>query len=129
MRLTFVATALAGLTLAACTTEGGAGPGGGAGASAGGLAMAPGGLASAKDLVGRSEGDVRSTLGTPGFTRTDGPAQVWQYSGSSCLLDVFLYKEGSGYTVKHAEVRQRSGVSLSEPACLANAVAGGKAKG
>jgi hypothetical protein len=118
---------LASLALAACTTEGG-GPGGSMGAASGGMAMAPGGLASAKDLVGRSERDVRSTLGTPSFTRADGPAKVWQYSGSSCLLDVFLYKEGSGYTVKHAEVRQRSGVSLSEPACLANAVAGGKVK-
>ncbi|MEJ2120680.1 MAG: hypothetical protein P8Z76_08190 [Alphaproteobacteria bacterium] len=77
----------------------------------------------ARHLVGKSEGEIRSELGAPAFRRTDGPAQVWQYRGSSCLLDVFLYKEGGGgFRVKHAELRRRGGTGLSERACMSDAL-------
>ena len=125
VRMILAATAV--LALGACASDGTGGGGAATGGSAG-YAAATGALGAPKNLVGKSENEVQSSLGKPAFTRQDGPARVYQYRGTSCLLDVFLYKEGSAYRVKHAEVRQRSGNRLTENACLANAVAGGKAK-
>jgi hypothetical protein len=117
------------LALGACVSDGG-------GAASGGLAGSGAGsggdLASrtpststegARHLVGKSASEIRSELGTPAFRRTDGPAQVWQYRGASCLLDVFLYREGGGsFRVKHAELRRRGGAGLSDSACLSDAL-------
>lgn len=121
---------LAALVLGACATEGG---GAGAGAGAGGLsgvtAATGGAFASPKDLVGKSGLQITSAFGAPAFLRKDGEAQIWQYRGTNCLLDVFLYKDGTGYKVKYAELRRRARGELTESACLANAVFTGKAKG
>lgn len=129
---------IAPLALGACVSDGGGTASGGlagSGAGSGGTSGSGKELASrtpatastvagaARHLVGKSEGEIRSELGTPAFRRTDGPAQVWQYRGTSCLLDVFLYKEGSGgFRVKHAELRRRGGTGLSESACLSDAL-------
>jgi len=117
------------LALGACVSDGGGAASGGlagSGASSGsGSELASRGASSTatRELVGKSESDVRSELGAPAFKRTDGPAQVWQYRGASCLLDVFLYKEGGGgFRVKHAELRRRGGTGLSDRACLSDAV-------
>ena len=130
-RSAFTVLILAGaLAVGGCATEGG---GSGAGGLAAGPAV-PGGSLTGRavsgtgDLVGKSDAQIRSSLGTPAFTRTDGPAQVWQYRGSACLLDVFLYKEGAGFKVKHAELRRRGGGTLTEQACMANALTN-RAKG
>jgi len=122
------------LALGGCATEGG---GTGSGAGAGGLAAGPAitgssltgrSVSNTRDLVGKSDSQVQSALGTPAFKRTDGPAQVWQYRGSACLLDVFLYKQGTGFSVKHAELRRRGGGTLTDQACMANALTN-RAKG
>ncbi len=42
-------------------------------------------------LVGDALADL---LGEPGFRREDADAQVWQYHGLDCLLDVYLYRDG-----------------------------------
>ncbi|MDH3232435.1 MAG: hypothetical protein OEQ29_02845 [Alphaproteobacteria bacterium] len=128
------------LALGACASDGGgAGVGGLAGSTAGsGSGTGSGGaLASrtppgstttvtssqgARNLVGKSDREIRSSLGNPAFRRTDGPAQVWQYRGSACMLDVFLYKEGGGFRVKHAELRRRGGAGLSDSACMSDAL-------
>ena len=117
---------LAALALGACATEGG-------GSKAGGLAGATASTASAfaspKDLVGKSGLQITSAIGAPAFRRKDGEAQIWQYRGTNCLLDVFLYRDGTSLKVKYAELRRRATGGLSESACLANAVTTGKAKG
>jgi hypothetical protein len=122
------------LALGACVADGGGTASGGlAGSTVGsGGATAGGGLASrtpstttsgsTRALVGKSGAQIRSSLGAPAFRRTDGPAQIWQYRGSACLLDVFLYKEGGGFRVKHAELRRRGGAGLTDQACMANAL-------
>jgi len=126
------------LALGACVSDGGGAASGGlAGSSAGSGGKSGSELASrtpttgstastvagaARHLVGKSEGEIRSELGTPAFRRTDGPAQVWQYRGSACMLDVFLYKESGGFRVKHAELRRRGGAGLSDSACLSDAL-------
>ena len=125
MSARWLALALAALALAACETPGGF-------AGAGGeprTASLPSGarlpIDSPSALVGKSEADVSSLLGRPGFTRTDGPAQVWQYSGSRCVLDVFMYQSAGGYTVEYTELRRRGSIGgVEDPACLADALAG-----
>ncbi len=73
-------------------------------------------------LVGRSAEDIARAMGPPGFRRRDGPAQVWQYAGEGCLLDLFFYSDGVGFRVDHVEVRAANG---GEPdgACVAELLA------
>ena len=121
-----VAGLVAALALSACATEGG---GSKAGALSGATASTASAFASPKDLVGKSGVQITSAIGAPAFRRKDGAAQIWQYRGTNCLLDVFLYKQGAALKVKHAELRRRASGGLTESACLANAVSTGKAKG
>lgn len=48
-------------------------------------------------------------LGPPDFTRRDPPAELWQYRGATCVLDLFLYPEAGTMTVSHAQTRGRRG--------------------
>ncbi|RVU36206.1 hypothetical protein EOI86_13365 [Hwanghaeella grinnelliae] len=51
-------------------------------------------------------GALREALGDPVLIRRDGTAQVWQFRGDACTLDLFLYPGDSGdLTVKHVELR------------------------
>lgn len=117
---------LAALALSACATEGG---GTNAGGLSGATAATGGAFASPKDMVGKSGLQITSAIGAPAFRRKDGEAQIWQYRGTNCLLDVFLYKDGASLKVKYAELRRRARGGLTESACLANAITTGKAKG
>jgi hypothetical protein len=45
----------------------------------------------ADELVGMKSGELTALLGEPNLVRTDRQAQVWQYKGTSCVLDLFLY--------------------------------------
>lgn len=56
-------------------------------------------------LKGLSPIQVKSVLGRPAFTRHDSPAEIWQYRGRGCTLDLFLYDEGGGPVVAHYAVR------------------------
>lgn len=47
-------------------------------------------------LKGQSPAVVRDLLGTPDLTRREPPAEVWQYSGTKCVLDVAFYPQSSG---------------------------------
>ncbi len=70
-------------------------------------------------LTGMTLVEVRELLGEPGFTRRDGPAQVWQYFGNECVLDLFLYEEKDGVRVAHSALR---GLGPGQPppqGCLA----------
>ncbi|MGE5147718.1 MAG: hypothetical protein ACM3N5_13275 [Candidatus Eiseniibacteriota bacterium] len=129
MSARWLALGVAALALAACETPGGT-------AATGGetrMASLPPGvhlpIDSAQALVGKNETEVSSLLGKPGFTRTDGPAQVWQYSGQSCALDVFMYQGTAGYKVEYTELRRLGSIgAVDDPTCLADALAGKKAK-
>ncbi len=108
-----LAAAVAVLLAGAC-----AGPGGGPGGNA-----APPPVDSPTELVGLTEAEVERRLGAPGFVRRDAGAQIWQYGGEACLLDLFLYRDAGAYAVRHAELRRRDGRTLADPACLADALA------
>jgi hypothetical protein len=71
-------------------------------------------------LIGLDEDGVAALLGQPAFKRRDPPAQVWQYSDRTCILDLFLYREGAGrsYKVAHVAARGRDVVTVSRRDCF-----------
>lgn len=61
---------------------------------------------------------LQEVLGTPALIRRDGKAEVWQFRGDACTLDLFLYPEGAaGLAVTHVELRGEG--DDDERACLA----------
>jgi hypothetical protein len=56
-------------------------------------------------------------LGEPDFTRRDPPAEIWQYRGSTCVLDLCLYPEDGELHVLHAATRDRDRVRAPENRC------------
>lgn len=75
-------------------------------------------------LDGLSGEQVATLLGAPSFKRHDSPAQVWQYGGGSCLLDVFLYenKGKETLTVAHSEARGHNGAKITYKDCIARLI-------
>jgi len=71
-------------------------------------------------LQGLSGGGVINALGQPEFIRRDQPAKIWQYRGTACTLDVFLYQEAAGqpYAVNYIEARTKQGAALSHKDCI-----------
>ena len=67
-------------------------------------ALFPGGGDPAR-LKGLTPIQVTSMLGRPGFTRRDAPAEIWQYRGRACTLDLFLYDESGSQVVAHYDMR------------------------
>lgn len=66
-------------------------------------------------LKGLSPLQVRAVLGKPMFTRRDAPAEIWQYRGRACTIDLFLYDEGEGQqTVAHVAVRRQQPINDSQ---------------
>jgi hypothetical protein len=59
------------------------------------------------DLIGLTDAELAKVLGMPAFKRVDDPAALWQYRGTRCILDLFLYADGSAYRVTHLELRSR----------------------
>jgi len=61
------------------------------------------------DLIGLTQAELAKVLGPPAFKRIDDPAALWQYRGTRCILDLFLYADGPVYRVNHVEFRRREG--------------------
>jgi hypothetical protein len=61
-----------------------------------------------EELMGLGPDEVRRLLGNPVLVRRDAPAEIWQYRGRDCALDVYLYppaangKSGRAEGVKRA---------------------------
>lgn len=68
-------------------------------------AILPGGLNEPARLKGLTPIQVTSVLGRPGFTRRDAPAEIWQYRGRVCTLDLFLYDDDGHQVVAHYAMR------------------------
>ncbi len=71
-------------------------------------------------LKGISARDVIEAIGQPEFVRKDQPAEIWQYRGSACTLDVFLYQSvtGAAYKVDYIETRTQPNGPTSNRDCL-----------
>jgi hypothetical protein len=111
---------LAGLLLAGCVADGG--PRGGPVAS-----VPPGGSGSVSAgpdaLLGAPAERVLAALGQPEVQRRERPAEIWQYRGRGCVLDVFLYAiaESGGpgpKQVAHLEARDGNARAVPVDACL-----------
>jgi hypothetical protein len=80
---------------------------------------------SLETLPGMMGSDLTTLIGAPQFRRRDGQAEIWQYRGSACTLDVFLYVDGNDLRVRYVEARghaaARSAAESSEArACAAS---------
>lgn len=69
-------------------------------------------------LMGLDQDGLQKLLGTPSFMRRDAPAQLWRYAGGGCVLDVFLYRNGTTgpSVVKHLAARSATGAAVAGPA-------------
>ncbi len=86
-------------------------------------AAIPGTGADPSRLKGLSPIQVRSVLGKPVFTRRDAPAEIWQYRGRACTLDLFIYDENGGQKVAHYAVRSpQQQAKINESQCLSELV-------
>lgn len=68
---------------------------------------------------GMSAQDLTGLLGEPDFRRREKPAEIWQYYGQGCVLDLFLYDDNAVKRVSHAELR-------GLPSCLPRLLDGHK---
>ena len=69
-------------------------------------------------LIGLSGPELSTLIGAPRWTRRESPAEVWQYQGASCILDVYLYAEAGALRVIHAEARDDSALPVTIADCL-----------
>ena len=77
-------------------------------------------------LKGLAKREVAASLGEPTFARRDAPAEVWQYFGPGCILDVFLYDEKDNVQrVAYVQIRGPGPGQPAQPACV-NEIIGGK---
>ena len=127
-----LATLLTALTLAAC----GGGPPSArslppvaaseSGASAPRIALVsptapvlvPQDLPTPQRLIGMTSNELERLLGEPGFRRRDDPAEIWQYRGTTCLLDIFLYREKDGIKVSYVDARGLTIVKVAGEECV-----------
>ncbi|OIR06148.1 hypothetical protein GALL_116200 [mine drainage metagenome] len=104
------------LLLAAC-----AGPTaapGGAGFTPAGAGLPDRVDAKPDQFKGLTDTALLARLGQPDFRRHDGAAEIWQYYGQGCVLDLFLYAGDDGKTVTYAETRNRNPGQDPDPQCL-----------
>ncbi len=73
---------------------------------------------------GMAAPDVLATLGQPDYRRREAPAEVWQYYGDGCVLDLFLYDESKTKRVSHVDMRNRNPGQLPDAECLPKLLVG-----
>lgn len=88
----------------------------GGASSAGAVQPAP--IAS-EQLIGLSPTALIEALGNPRTLRRERPAEIWQYRGERCVLDVFLYEAPEGPQVIHLEARGARAEPMAPQYCLA----------
>lgn len=72
-----------------------------------------------QELLGRDGPGLADALGLPARVRKEAEAQIWQYDGGSCVLDIFLYPDG-GQTLRavHLEARDNAGKRMEAALCI-----------
>ena len=70
-----------------------------------------------QNLLGLNPRKLADQLGSPGFVRRDGSAEVWQYLAEACILDIFLYRNKGVFAVDYVELRARGASQLSRRDC------------
>ncbi|MFA7430507.1 MAG: hypothetical protein WCZ23_10155 [Rhodospirillaceae bacterium] len=71
-------------------------------------------------IINRPGATVQDLLGVPDLRRREPPAEVWQYAGDSCVLDITFYaaKDGGAAVAAYLESRALDGGKMEPAACL-----------
>lgn len=83
--------------------------------------MAPAGL---EGVIGSSASALTQRFGPPRIDLVEGDARKLQFTGPTCVLDVYLYPltAGADLTATHVSARLRQGGALIDPkACIREA--------
>jgi hypothetical protein len=63
--------------------------------------------------------EVRNRLGAPSLTRKEPPAEIWQYSSHSCVIDVVYYPNAAGsLSAEWLDSRALDGSPMDKDTCL-----------
>ncbi|CAA6605186.1 conserved exported hypothetical protein [Rhodospirillaceae bacterium LM-1] len=68
-------------------------------------------------LVGLTEIEIQGLLGQPNLRRKEAPAELWQYSGGGCVIDLYLYREGEAQKVSYVSLRDQVTGRIGGAAC------------
>lgn len=71
-------------------------------------------------IRGMEKTAIARLLGEPSFIRRDDPAEIWQYRGERCILDIFMYKDGNSFAAAHVALRSRTVERPADEACYAD---------
>lgn len=69
-------------------------------------------------FLGLDTAAVEGRLGSPDLLRREPPAEVWQYQGKTCVLDLFLYDKDGSKQVVYLEARDLEAAETESRACL-----------
>ena len=71
--------------------------------------------------MGRAAGDLFALFGEPALDIREGPARKFQFAGSACVLDVYLYAATPGGVpvVNYVEARTPQGNDFDRASCVA----------
>lgn len=75
----------------------------------------------AGDLTGKTMAQLQSLFGAPRLTVREGDAVKIQFSGTACILDVYLYPENPGQEAlaRHVDARSTQNNSeINEQQCI-----------
>ncbi|MEQ5788078.1 hypothetical protein J3454_09255 [Erythrobacter sp. NFXS35] len=87
--------------------------------------MAPQGLGG---VIGQEAVQLTRRFGTPRIDLTEGDARKLQFSGATCVLDIYLYpmRPGAQPTAAHVDTRLRQGGAAVDPGTCIREVEAGK---
>lgn len=74
-------------------------------------------------IVGLDRATLERLLGEPLLVRREAPAEVWQYRGADCVLDLFLYEEAGGPRVLYIEARTEAAEPAPAERCIGSIAA------
>ena len=71
-------------------------------------------------LIGLTAGEAMARLGQPVLQIREGPGLKLQWRGPACVLDAYLYLQGSVERITYVDTRLTNGNNTPQPACIAS---------
>lgn len=82
-----------------------------------------------QQFMGLDQPGVSAIIGKPAMIRRDGPAQVWQYRGPGCYLDIFMYRQDNDtFEVRYVDLRAPELAEDKHRGCLADLIRSNRQK-
>jgi hypothetical protein len=72
------------------------------------------------DLIGATAGELIQAFGQPALQVREGAGLKLQWRGRNCVLDTYLYLQGSVERVAHVDTRLPSGNDTDRDQCVAS---------